>query len=243
MSTLIEERPTVVEPAAPPRPAPAEVVVRVDAGRHRRGRWLLALAAAALAVVVLVAGFGLARGWFGLDGLFGSTTVDRSAPVVLREIRDLSSYQASSADFSVMVDVEKDVSILPGFLAGSRVQYSGFGTVAAGVDLGRIDARDVVERPDGTLVISLPHATLDGAVLDPTNSHVMNRDRGLFDRLGGVFVDSPTSERALERAAVTKMNRAAEQSNLVARAERNTAAMVERIATAAGAERVEVRFR
>jgi hypothetical protein len=238
MGTLIEDRQTV---EAPPRPAPAEVVVRVDGPRRRRS-WPLGLIAVAVVTVVLLAGLGVWRGWFGLDRLFTSTTIDRSAPVVLHEVRDLSDYRAAAADFTVTVDVEKDVSILPQFLAGSRVQYSGFGTVDAGVDLGALDAAAVVERPDGTVVITLPHARLGRAVLDPAHSHVMNRDRGLLDRLGGVFVDSPTSERALERAAITKMTRAARQSNLVARAERNTAAMVERVATAAGVERVRVRF-
>jgi hypothetical protein len=240
MGTLVEERPsTVVEPA---RPVPAEVVVRVDGPRRRRS-WLAGLVALAIVALLLLAAAGVWRGWFGLDRLFTSTTIDRSAPVVLHEVRDLSDYRAAAADFTVTVDVEKDVSILPQFLAGSRVQYSGFGTVDASVDLGALDASKVVERPDGTLLITLPHARLGRAVLDPAHSHVMNRDRGLLDRLGGVFVDSPTSERALERAAVTKMTRAAQKSNLVERAERNTTAMVERVATAAGAERVQVRFR
>jgi hypothetical protein len=239
MGTLIKERPTTVVESA--RSAPAEVVVRVD-GPGRRRSWLAGLIAVAVVAVLVIGALGVWRGWFGLDRLFTSTTIDRSAPVVLHEVRDLSYYRAASADFTVTVDVEKDVSILPQFLAGSRVQYSGFGTVDASVDLGALDASKVVRRPDGTLVITLPHARLGRAVLDPEHSHVMNRDRGLFDRLGGIFVDSPTSERALERAAVTKMTRGARRSNLVERAERNTAAMVERVATAAGAERVEVRF-
>jgi hypothetical protein len=241
MGTLIEERPTTVA-AEPARPAPAEVVVRVDGPRRRRS-WLAGLIAVGLVALLLIGAVGFWRGWFGLDRLFGTSTVDRSAPAILHEIRDLSSYRAASADFSVVVDVEKDVSILPQFLAGSRVVYSGYGSVGAGVDLAQVDARRVTERPDGTVVITLPHARVERAVLDQGRSHVMNRDRGLLDRLGGVFVDSPTSERALERAAVTKMTRAARQSNLVERAERNTATMVERIATATGADRVEVRFR
>jgi hypothetical protein len=240
MGTLIEERPSPVEPS-PSRPAPAEVVVRVDGPRRRRS-WLAGIVAVAVVAVLLAGGVGLWRGWFGLDRLFTTSTTDRSAPAILHEIRDLSSYRAASADFSVVVDVEKDVSILPQFIAGSRVVYSGYGSAGASVDLGQIDARNVTARPDGTVVVTLPKPRVERAVLDPARSHVMNRDRGLFDRIGGVFVDSPTSERALERAAVTKMTRAAQQSNLVARAERNTAAMVERVANAVGADQVEVRF-
>jgi hypothetical protein len=70
----------------------------------------------------------------------------------------------------------------------------------------------------------------------------MNRDRGLFDRIGSAFVDSPTSEAPLQRAAISKIEAAARGSNLLAKAERNTARMVERIAKVAGAQDVQVRF-
>lgn len=120
--------------------------------------------------------------------------------------------------------------------------YSGYGTVDAAVDLGALDRRHVVRNPDGTLVVTLPHATLERATLDPERSHVMNRDRGLLDRIGGAFVDNPTSERALERAAVVKMNRAAKKTDLVTRAERNTETMIKRLAAAAGVTRIDVRF-
>ena len=48
--------------------------------------------------------------------------------MILHKLRNLSSYNAASGTFSVTVDVEKDVSILPQFIAGSRVIYSGYGT-------------------------------------------------------------------------------------------------------------------
>jgi hypothetical protein len=165
-----------------------------------------------------------------------------SAPVILHKLRNLSDYNAASATFSVTVDEEHDVSILPQFLAGSRVIYSGYGTVDASVDLGALDAQHVAQSADGGIIVTLPHAKLGTADLDPKQSHVMNRDRGLLDRIGGAFVDSPTSERALQRAAVKKMNVAARSSALVARAERNTATMVQRLAAAIGVEQVDVRF-
>jgi len=123
------------------------------------------------------------------------------------------------------------------------VIYNGYGTVDAAVDRGALDARNVTRCLDGTFVVTRPKATLEGAQLDPERSHVMNRDRGLLDRIGGVFVDNPTSERALERAAIAKMDQAAEKTDLIARAERNTETMIERLASAAGVTDVEVQFR
>jgi hypothetical protein len=64
----------------------------------------------------------------------------------------------------------------------------------------------------------------------------------LLDRLGGVFLDSPTSERTVQKAAVVKMDGAAQRSNLVAKAEKNTAAMVHHFAATVGVDKVKVRF-
>ncbi len=235
MAMLIEERPTATATK------PTEVVVRVDGGRRRRPSLLGLLALAGVALLVFV-GVGFANGWLGLDHLFSTRTTDRSAPVILHKLNNLSSYQAASATLSVTVDEEKDISILPQFLAGSRVIYSGYGTVDAAVNLGALDAAHVAHRPDGTLVVTLPHARLQGAQLDARHSHVMNRDRGLLDRLGGIFVDNPTSDHALEQAAVTKMNAAARKTNLVARAEHNTTTMIQRLGAAAGVDHIDVRF-
>ena len=234
MATLTEERPSSST-------RPAEVVVRVDHKRNRRPSLLGAIALAGVALL-LVIGVSVANGWLNLGNLFSSSTTDRSAPVILHKLKNLSSYDASSGTFSVTVDVEKDVSILPQFLAGERVIYSGYGSVDASVDLGTLDARHVTRAADGTLVITLPHATLNRAVLNPDRSHVMNRDRGLADRIGGIFVDNPTSERSLQQAAVVKIGKAAKQTDLLARAERNTEAMIKRLGAAAGAEQIDVRF-
>jgi hypothetical protein len=227
------------------RPAPArpqEVVVRVDAPKRRRFSVTGALALAGV-VLLLALVIGLARGWLDLGSIFSTSTTDRSAPVILHELRDVSSYDAASGTFSVTVDLEKDVSILPQFMAGERVIYNGYGTVDASVDLGKLDQRAVTRSAGGGIIIKVPHARLDGAHLDPRRSHVMNRDRGLLDRLGGIFVDNPTSERALERAAVKKIDTAAAKTKLVERAERNTEAMIQRIAKAAGVtDKIDVRF-
>ena len=234
MAVLTEQRPTA--PATKP-----DVVVRVDGGR-RRWPSLVGLLALAGIGLLLFLGIGFANGWLGLDHLFTTRTTDRSAPVILHRLKNLSSYEAASGTFSVTVDMEKDVSILPRFMAGSRVIYSGYGTVGASVDLAALDAAHVTHRSDGKLLVTLPHARLARAQLDLRHSHVMNRDRGLFDRIGGMFDDNPTSEHALELAAITKMDRAARKTNLVDRAERNTTAMIQRLGAAAGVDHIAVRY-
>ncbi len=238
MSLMLEERPPQSgQPATPPG---QEILVRVDAGRSRRRfAFVGPMLGLALAAVLLVGGFAVARGWFGLGDLFASRTIDRSAPVLVERIRNQSEYHGATGTFAAMVDVEHKVGIVPTFVAGNHAIYSGVGSVDATVDLGRLQA---TTGKSGTLVLRLPHARVSDVHLDAGQSHVMNRDRGALDRLGGIFVDSPTSERELQLISERRIAKAARGSDLRARAERNTATMIEDLADQLGAGRVDVRF-
>ena len=127
------------------------------------------------------------------------------------------------------------------FVAGGRAIYSGVGTVDATVNFAGL-ARSAVRSTGGALVVSLPHATLGAAQLVAARSHVMNRDRGVLDRLGGIFVDSPTSDHELEQIARRRIESAAARSQLRAKAEHSTARMVTDLAHAMGVDHVDVRF-
>ena len=96
--------------------------------------------------------------------------------------------------------------------------------------------------PDRSVTITLPHATLSKTVLDTAASHVVNRDRGLLDRLGSVFSDSPTGEQALYAAAEPKLRAAADESALIARADQNTTQMLTKFLGALGFDHVNVAF-
>jgi hypothetical protein len=233
---------------APPAPTetaprPQEVVVRVDQGRPRRLRtgvlgWLLAIGLAALLVVGTVAAV---RGWSVFGSVFAPRTIDRSAPVLVQRLRDASQYTGATGTYSATVDVEHRTGIVPSFIAGNRSVYNGVGTVDATVDLGAL-AKHVARDPRGTLVIRLPHARFGDVHLDAGRSHVMSRDRGVIDRVEGLFVDSPTSEREVQQLSERRIAKAAAASGLRARAERNTARMVEGLASSLGAGPVRVEF-
>jgi len=242
---MLEERPTEARTDAPARPTPPEVVVRVDQGRPRR-RFVTGVlggvAAVGLVAVLGLVGVVAFRGWSGLSDLFASKTIDRSAPVLVQRLRDRTDYTAATGTFSATVDIEnKPVSIVPTFLAGNRTIYSGIGSADATVDLGALP-RTPVHAADGALVIRLPHARVGTVHLDLGKSHVMSRDRGLVDRVESVFVDSPTSEREVQRKAVTRIEQAAVKSNLRTRAERNTERMIQDLARALGVGPVRVTF-
>ena len=78
--------------------------------------------------------------------------------------------------------------------------------------------------------------------VDPQRSHVVSRERGLLDRVGSVFSDSPTGERHLYLLAQKKMEEAARDGDNVRRAEQNTRSMLDSMLRSLGFTEVRVHF-
>ena len=197
-----------------------------------------------LAAALVIAGMLLANGLPSLGDVFGRETVDRSPPPVLQSIEDLSEYHAATANLQQVVDIERDDKILPSFISGSRTTFLATGSVDAVVDFDRLDRRSIVVSKDGAAAtITLPAPRLAEPRIDLDASRVVDRDRGLADRVGGIFKDSPTSERAVVLAAQAKLRAAAAADrNLMTAAQDNTRRMLTRLLQGIGVERVTVRF-
>jgi hypothetical protein len=215
-------------------------------------RWRLlrlptrALAALVLLVVVLLGIARLAdlRLWPSVPNPFAARRVDRSQPVLLKAMVDLKVYKAASGNFQVLVDLERSTKGLPLAIKGERTLFLAGGSVDAEVDFSTIDTGAIRVSPDGrTASITLPHARLTPARIDPDHSYVVNRERGVLDRLGSVLSDNPTSERELYQLASAKLEAAAAESGLVERAEQNTRAMLVSMLRSLGYTDVTVTFR
>lgn len=206
---------------------------------RRAGGSLLVIALGMIGV--LVVGMWAAWNWF--DNPFGVDTIDRSPPPVLKEIRDLSEYHAAEGSFETIIDLEKDVRFVPSILAGQKVLFIGVGTVDAFVDLGGLTESAIdVDEEANSIEVRLPRAELDDVVIDHELSRVYDRDRGLFDRLGSMFVDNPSSEDELFEGAVAKIEEAALATSLLETAEENTAEMITGMLSLAGYDTVTVEF-
>lgn len=174
---------------------------------------------------------------------FSTTTRDHSAPPVLLELRNLADFHAAQGQFEVTIDQERDVAWMPSFIAGERVQYIAVGTVDGIVDFSGMSATAVQVSDDGrSVVISLRAPYLAEPVIDTELSHVMNRDRGLVNRVAGIFTDDPTSEHGLVLLAEEKIAAAAESTDLITRTETNTRSMLSAMLRSLGFTHVEVRF-
>ncbi|MGW0785078.1 DUF4230 domain-containing protein [Streptomyces sp. NPDC002913] len=211
--------------------------------RRARTRGCLPFAgvcAAALVLLFLGSRLSLVPG-FG--DLFGEETTDRSGPAVLKSIQDMSSYEAASGNFQVVVDLEKDAKFLPDAIRGTRTLYVGAGTVGASVDLGKVGANGVRVNEDRTTAeLRLPHAVLGKPALNPDRSYAVSKQRGLLDRLGEFFSDNPGSEQAVNKLAAKHIGEAAKESGLTQRAEKNTTSMLQGLLGSLGFEKVTVTY-
>ncbi|MEX1006821.1 MAG: DUF4230 domain-containing protein [Acidimicrobiia bacterium] len=228
MPTLLKDS---THPSAGPDQSNQEVTVRVvaDGGRRRRPRLssIVSLVVVGALAVGVLAIAGVLTGILDIGNPFATSSVDRSSPALLKELNNLSSYSAAQARFQQTIDVEDDVSILPSFIAGERTTFLANGTVDATVDFSALSTGAVQPRGDGAVTITLPEPRVNPAVIDPKTSRVVGRERGIVNRLGGIFSDNPTSEQRFYVLAQDKLGTAARHSHLVQRAERNTTKMLQ----------------
>jgi hypothetical protein len=225
MPTLLPSRPVSLDPA--PR-------------RRRRLRPKLVAAGIGLALLV-PAGFQVAD-WLP-DQPFGQDVVDTSTPPLLLALDDLSEYHAATGTFQVVVEREVDTRYVPSVISGESVSFLATGTADAYVDFTGLDAGRVTLSPDGTsATIALPAPRVGEVRINPEESHVLDRDRGLVERIGDALSDDPVDDSELYALAEDKLAAAAAESNLRERAETNTRTMLTGLAQSLGVDEVEVRF-
>jgi hypothetical protein len=217
--------PLEAPPEAPPKP------------RRRPWRFL-----AGLLVVVIILAVGARLTWSWLNP-FGETSIDRSQPVLLQSIHNLSRFEAATGNFQVVVDLEKDASFLPDAVKGSRTLFVGAGGVDAYVDFGGLPNGALTMSPDRKEVtIKLPRAQLEKPNLDNKRSYVYAQQRGLFDRVEDFLSSSPADQQELYVLAEKKIAEAAQASDLRNRADQNTKATLQGMLGTLGFDKVTVKF-
>ena len=234
MPSLLQERASQIQ-----SPEPVQ-------GRERspRRRVPVRLIAAGIGLVVLVPLADRAIDAFpDWVNPFDQEVVDRSTPPLLLALDDLNEYHAATGTFQVVIDQERDTRYIPSVISGERVSFLAHGTVDAYVDFSDVGEQRVQVSPDRrSVTIALPAPRLGEATVDPDNSRVLDRDRGLLDRIGGMFEENPSSESQFYALAEQRLEGAAAESDLLVRAEENTREMLTTLARSLGFEQVTVTF-
>jgi Protein of unknown function (DUF4230) len=209
-------------------------------------KWTRRVVAAGAALVVLI-GVALAGSavhlFPQLRNPFAETTTQRSGPVLLTSIQQLSRYEAASGTFQVVVDITTGGSILPSFLQGSDTMFIGVGSDNAYVDFSHLKGNAVQVSGDRlSATITLGHALLAAATLDVRQSYVYAQQQGLFTRINQFLSGNPNSQQALYELAQRQIQVAAGRSELVADAERNTRTMLTSLLQSLGFRTITVNF-
>lgn len=210
-------------------------------GSRRSVPRTLVAAAAAVGLAVPI-GIGVAGSLPDWSSPLAPQTVDRSAAPLLTALRDVAQHRAAEGTFQVLVDLEQDTPWLPSFVSGERTTFFAVGRVDALVDMAGLGEDRVTTSPDRrSVTIALPAPVLAPAVVDPVQSRVVDRDRGIVERLAGVVEDAPTGEQELYALAAGKLDEAARTSDLAARAEENTRTWLTSLAQSLGYEQAQRR--
>jgi hypothetical protein len=181
-----------------------------------------------------------------VEGLnpFTTSEVDRSERPVLLSMKDLARFVAGEAQYEVLVDLERDVKYVPGWVAGERTVLVVNGSVEAYVDFEGLTEEAIAISDDGaTVSVTLPEPELAEPRIDLDTSRALTEDRGLVDRVGDFFdTDTDARQEALA-AAQDQIATAAEKSDLDERARANTVKTLEVMLSASGFDQVVVEFR
>jgi hypothetical protein len=205
--------------------------------------WLAGLVAAVVAVAVLVVALAAVHLLPQLRNPFGESTSVQSQPVLLKSITALSRYQAASGSFQVVVDLTQKANYLPSFLEGTQTLFIGQGSEIAYVDFSQLKGSALQVSANRTAVsVKLPPAQLEPAVLNVRQSYVFAQQQGLLNRVGTFFSGNPNSEQQLYVVAQQKIQAAAQHSELLADAQRNTVSMLTGMLRSLGFQQVTVTF-
>ena len=209
-------------------------------------RWRRRILAGAVSLVVVVGLVLLGSAIHLLPQLrnpFSEQTTERSGPVLLQSIVQLSRYEAASGNFQVVVDISSGGSLLPSFLEGSDTLFIGVGTDNAYVDFSKLKGSAVQVSADRlTASITLPPAQLESAELNVQESYVFAQQQGLFTRVNSFMSGNPNSQQAVYELAEKQIEGAAAKSALIVDAERNTTTMLTSLLQSLGFKNISIKY-
>ena len=209
-------------------------------------RWRRRILAGAVSLVVVVGLVLLGSAIHLLPQLrnpFSEQTTERSGPVLLQSIVQLSRYDAASGNFQVVVDISSGGSLLPSFLEGSDTLFIGVGTDNAYVDFSKLKGSAVQVSADRlTASITLPPAQLESAELNVQESYVFAQQQGLFTRVNSFMSGNPNSQQAVYELAEKQIEGAAAKSALIVDAERNTTTMLTSLLQSLGFKNISIKY-
>ncbi len=182
------------------------------------------------AAVWFTTGIGLLR----LMGMVkdGHVLINVEQPAVVRQIQKLQRLETVSYTMDKIISGEHDNPVFPKFLVSDRLLLVVHGEVIAGVDLGKLQASDVVI-VDRKISVRLPKAEILVTSLDNQKTRVYSRDTGLFSS------PDPNLETQVRQEAERELQQAALQDGILKSADENARNSVQSILNGLGFTQIE----
>jgi hypothetical protein len=219
------------------------VVYTQEPSGSRWSRRLLVLVGTIGVIIALIFGLKAVNLWPDIRNPFATQKTDRTGPVLLQSIQDLSRYVAAEGNFQVLVDLQENKKFIPDILFNERTLFVGVGSVDAYVDFSALGEGAVTVSPDGKSVdIKLPEPQLEKPSLDTDKSYVFAQDKGLVNHIGDLVGSDPNKQQQLYQLADSQIADAAAKSELRERAKKNTSAMLESLMKGLGYQRVTITY-
>ncbi len=120
---------------------------------------------------------------------------------IIRDVRSLARLETIQYTIEKVITAESGQGPL-GILFGDKLIFVAHGQVIAGVDMSKLDTRDL-EVKDGVLYVTLPEPEIFVVDLDNEKSYVYDRETGYLTK-GQVNLESDArraAEREIEKAA------------------------------------------
>jgi hypothetical protein len=216
---------------------------RTELAPPRRGGCLFWLAG--IIAILVVGGLALRAAdlWPSFPNPFKEKTTDRSQPVLLKSIQDLSRFVAASGNFEVVIDVQNNRQYIPDIIFNERTLFVAAGTVDAYVDFKTLtEGALVVDEANRKVEVKLPAPQLEKPAIDNNRSYVFAQQRGLANRIRDFVSGDANKQQQLYQLAEAKIGEAARASELPRRAQENTEKMLRGMLAALGYTTVTVTF-
>ncbi|HEX6178359.1 MAG TPA: DUF4230 domain-containing protein [Thermoanaerobaculia bacterium] len=101
---------------------------------------------------------------------------------LVTHVRELSRLETASMKVMHVSTITQSYKLVPDAMAGDQLTFLAAGDVIAGIDLSRLEQKDVWQDADGTIVMRLPPSQILVTRVDNRESRVINRKTGLFRR-------------------------------------------------------------
>lgn len=148
-------------------------------------------------------------------------TVIPNPVTIIHDVRSLARLETIQYTMEKVITVEEGQNELS-FLFGDKLLFVGHGRVIAGVDLARLQAKDMWVEGE-VLYVRLPAAEIFVVALDNEKSYVYNRETGLLTK-GDVNI-----EKTARQAAEKEINQAALDDGILVQAQQNAESYLSRL--------------